>query len=132
MPSYLDERAMRLASNAIPAQFTWPASLPSAVGPGPEAAVWKSSVRLSWGTAQPTGASLENPNANNVPFIQIGIPFDATTDAPIASVTYSIAVQGGAISAGSLIAAQKMPPGSVFYYLPFADRDDPRTRLCLE
>ncbi len=124
VPSYLDERTMQLASDAVPAQFTWPATLPRAVGPGPEAAIWKSSVRLSWGTAQPTGESLESPNSNNVPFIQVGIPFEATTDAPIASVTYSIAVQGGATSTGSLIAAQKMPQGTVYYYLPLSRRDD--------
>lgn len=119
VPSYFDERSMQLSNNAVPPQFTWPPSLPpSAVGPGPESAIWKSSARLSWGTAQPTAASLEGGNPTNVPYIRIGIPFNATTEAPIASVVYSIAVEGGAISTGSLIAAQAMPVGSVFFYLP--------------
>lgn len=125
VPSYLDERSMQLASNAIPPEFTWFGDLTSAVGPGADQAVWKSSVRLSWGVAQPTGASLENPNATNVPFVQIGIPFDAATDAPIASVTYIITVQGGATSTGALIPAQKRPPGTVFYYLPFTQETIP-------
>jgi hypothetical protein len=118
--SYFDERSMQLSSSTLPPQFSWPGSLPAAVGPGLGSAIWKSSVRLSWGAAQPTGASLESPNPNNVPFIQIGIPFDAATDAPIASVAYSIAVQGGSTSTGSLIPAQKAPPGIVYFYLPLA------------
>ncbi len=120
VPSYVDEREMQLVSNAVPAQFTWPASLATAVGPGPDAAIWKSSVTLSWGVAQPTGASLENGNPTNVPYIQVGIPFDATTDAPITSVTYSINVDGGPSSSGPLILAEKMPLGTVFFYLPIA------------
>jgi hypothetical protein len=127
--SYFDERSMQLASSGIPAQFTWPGSLPSAIGPGLDGAIWKSSVRLSWGTAQPTGASLESPNSSNVPFIQVGIPFDGTTDAPIASVTYSIAVQGGSTSVGSLIAAQRAPPGMAYYYLPFTQETIPELAL---
>ena len=55
--SYFDERSMQLASSAIPPQYTWQSALPSAVGPGVDGAIWKSSVRLSWGVAQPTGAS---------------------------------------------------------------------------
>src|SRR5208283_4982037 len=120
VPSYLDERAMQLVSSAIPPQFTWPASLPVAVGPGPEAAIWKSSLTLSWGTAQPTGASLENSNSTNVPYVQVSIPYDASTDAPIASVTFAIVAQGGSMSTGPLIPAQKTPPGTVYYDLPFA------------
>jgi len=123
--SYFDERSMQLGSNDVPPHFTWPGSLPSAVGPGVGGAVWKSSVRLSWGVAQPTGANLESPNATNVPFIQVGIPFDATTDAPIASVTYGLAVQGGSTSTGSLIPAEKAPSGIVYYYLPLTQETIP-------
>ncbi len=120
VPSYLDERAMQLANNSIPAQFKWPASIPAAVGPGPDEAIWKSSQTLSWGIAQPTGASLENGNPTNVPYVQVGIPFDPTTDAPISSVVYTITVLGGSTSSGPLILAQKMPPGTVYYYLPLS------------
>ncbi len=117
--SYFDERSMQLASGAIPPQYTWQSTLPSAVGPGVAGAIWKSSVRLSWGAAQPTGSSLESPNATNVPFVQIGIPFNETTDAPIVAVSYKISVEGGGNSTGVLIPARKAPPGMAFYYLPF-------------
>jgi hypothetical protein len=123
--SYFDERSMQLASNAVPPQFTWVGELPSAVGPGADQAIWKSSVRLSWGAAQPTGATLENPNPNNVPFIRIGIPFDATTDAPIVSATYTIIVEGGLTSTGPCIPAEKAPPGTVYFYLPFSQETIP-------
>jgi hypothetical protein len=123
--SYFDERSMQLAGSAVPPQFTWSGTLPTAVGPGLDGAIWKSSVRLSWGAAQPTGANLEDPNANNVPFVQVGIPFDATTDAPIASVTYSIAVAGGSTSTGSVIPARKGAPGIVYFYLPFTEETIP-------
>ena len=123
--SYFDERSMQLAGSTIPPQFSWQGVLPSAVGPGVGGAIWKSSVRLSWGTAQPTGANLESPNSNNVPFIQVGIPFDAATDAPIASVTYEIIVEGGNTSTGSLVPAEKTSPGILFYYLPLTPETIP-------
>ncbi|MGO9829700.1 MAG: hypothetical protein ACLPJH_06130 [Myxococcaceae bacterium] len=119
VPSYLDERAMQLTNNAVPAQFTWPGSLPAAVGPGPDVAIWKSSVTLSWGAMPPTGANLEDGNTTNVPYVQVGIPFNASTDAPIASVTYSIFVEGAATSMGSTIPAQRTGVGILYFDLPF-------------
>jgi hypothetical protein len=124
--SYLDERSMLLAGNAVPAQFTWPTgTVRIAAGPGTEGAIWKSSVRLSWGPNPPDGAELEGPNENNVPFIQIGIPINATTDAPLTSVTYSISLQGGPTSTGSLLSAGRTAAGIVYYDLPLSQETIP-------
>jgi hypothetical protein len=123
--SYFDERSMLLSGSTIPPQYTWQSVLPSAVGPGVDGAIWKSSVRLSWGVAQPTGANLESPNSENVPFLQIGIPFDVTTDAPIAAVTYEITVEGGNTSTGTLVRAEKTSPSILFFYLPLTKETIP-------
>jgi hypothetical protein len=117
--SYFDERSMQVASNAVPAQFIWNEALASAVSPGVDGAIWKTATRLSWGPMPPTGAELESKNSSNVPFIQLGIAFNSTTDAPIAAVTYKIQLEDGTPSSGALIPAARTRDGILYYDLPF-------------
>jgi hypothetical protein len=125
VPSYRDERLMTLAGPTVPAVFDWPSSpLLSAVGPGPEHATWKTSVRLSSG-ATLTGAELETTNAGNIPFLQIGIPFNPVTDAPIVSVTYRISIEGTSDSTGALLPAARTAPGILYFDLPFSTETIP-------
>jgi hypothetical protein len=120
LPSYQDERLMTLAGPTVPAVFAWP-SAPSlsAVGPGPEHAIWKTSVRVSSGTT-PMGAELETTNAGNLPFLQVGLPFNPATDAPIASVTYRISVEGTPDSTGPWLPARRTAPGVLYFDLPLS------------
>jgi hypothetical protein len=116
--SYLDERGMTLASSAVPAVYVWPpGTARSPVLPGP-GSVWKSVVRLSGG-ADISAGELEGPNARNVPFLQVSVPVNPTTDAPIASVTYSIEVlPSGPTSTGPLLAAARTAPAVQYFDLP--------------
>ncbi len=121
IPSYRDERALALASASVPPVFAWPGNPPPVpIGPGPEHAVWKTSVRLSWGTTPPTGAELETANAANLPFLQVAIPFNATTDAPVASVTFRISTAGALDATGLLVPAARTAPGVLYFDLPLA------------
>jgi hypothetical protein len=130
--SYLDERGLQLTSAAVPPRFAWTGSPhKAAVGPGTDAAIWKSAVRLSWGSQPPTGAELETSNPANVPFVQIGIPFNATTDAPITSVTCQIGVNGGPPATGALVPAGKSSPGILYFDLPFTLETLPALALTL-
>jgi hypothetical protein len=118
VPSYRDERLMTLAGATVPAVFAWPSGPPlSAIGPGPEHAIRKTSVRLSSDT---NASELETTNAGNIPFVQIGIPFNPVTDSPIASVTYRISVGGTADSTGTLLPATRTAPGVLYFDLPLS------------
>jgi hypothetical protein len=116
--SYLDERSMTLASSAVPAVYVWPpGTARSPVLPG-ASSVWKSVVRLSGG-ADLSAADLEGANARNVPFLQVSVPVNPTTDAPMASVTYSIQVlPSGPTSTGPLLAAARTAPAVQYFDLP--------------
>jgi len=120
VPSYRDERVLALGSPAVPPVFVWPGNPPPVpVGPGPEHAIWKTSVRLS--APAPLGASeLEGPDAANIPFLQVGIPFTPGTDAPIASVTYRLSVEGVPDASGPLLPAARTAPGTLFFDLPLS------------
>ena len=121
VPSVRDERGLTLASVSVPPVFAFPGN-PSRVpvGPGTEHAIWKTSVRLSWGSMPPTGAELETTNAANVPFLQVGIPFNPATDAPIASVAFRISVDGAPDSTGTLVPAARTAPGIRYFDLPLS------------
>ena len=123
--SYFDERTMQLASSAVPPVFVWPpGTQKSPVVPGP-GSIWKSNVRLSGGPSL-SAADLEGPNAQNVPFLQISVPVNPATDAPIASVTYSITVQpSGPTSTGSLLPAARTAPAAQYFDLPFTSETVP-------
>jgi hypothetical protein len=123
--SYLDERSMQLASSAVPPLFVWPAGTQkSPVVPGP-ASISKSNARLSGG-ANISAAEIEGANTHNVPFLQISVPVNPATDAPISSVTYSITVQpSGPTSTGSLLPAARTAPAVQYYDLPFTSETVP-------
>jgi hypothetical protein len=123
--SYLDERPMQLASSAVPPAFIWPpGTQKSPVVPGPES-IWKSNVRLSGGQ-NIAAVEIEGPNAQNVPFLQISIPVNPASDAPISSVTYSITVQpSGPTSTGSLLSAARTAATVQYYDLPFTSETVP-------
>jgi len=126
--SYFDERTMQLASGAVPPVFVWPpGTQKSPVVPGP-GSIWKSNVRLSGGPSV-SAAELEGPNAQNVPFLQISVPVNPATDAPISSVTYSITVQpSGPTSTGSLLPAARTAPAAQYFDLPFTSETVPALR----
>src|SRR5262249_29251190 len=87
--------------------------------PGPEHAVWKTSVRLSAGESV-SAAALETMNGANTPFLQVGIPFNPATEAPISSVRYRIAVNGAPDSTGALLPARRSAPGILYFELPLS------------
>ena len=121
VPSDRDERGLALASASVPPVFVWPGNPPTVpVGPGPDHAAWKTSVRLSWGTTPPTGAELETVNAANVPFLQVAIPFNPTTDAPVASVTSRISTAGAPDATGPFVPAARTAPGLLYFDLPLS------------
>ena len=126
--SYFDERTMQLASGAVPPVFVWPpGTQKSPVVPGP-GSIWKSNVRLSGGSSL-SAADLEGPNVQNVPFLQISVPVNPATDAPISSVTYSITVQpSGPTSTGSLLPAARTAPAAQYFDLPFTSETVPALR----
>jgi hypothetical protein len=123
--SYYDERGMQLASAAVPPVFVWPSGVQkSPVVPGP-ASIWKSNARLSGGS-DISAAEIEGPNARNVPFLQISIPVNPATDAPISSVTYSITVQPtGPTSTGSLFPAARTAAAVQYFDLLFTTETVP-------
>ena len=121
VPSDRDERLMALAGARVPPVFAWPGNPPTVpIGPGPEHSVWKTSVRLSWGSTPPTGAELETANAANVPFLQVAIPFNPATDAPIASVTFRISTAGAPDATGPLVPAARTALGLLYFDLPLS------------
>jgi hypothetical protein len=82
-------------------------------------------VRLSGGP-NISAAEIEGPNARNVPFLQISIPVNPATDAPISSVTYSITVHpSGPTSNGSLLPGARTAAAVQYYDLPFTSETVP-------
>jgi hypothetical protein len=118
-PSYIDERPMRLMDGSVPPTYQFPEDAVK-VAPFLDGGVYKASTRLSW-SAAPSPALLEGANPDNIPFVQIGIPV-STSESPIATAMYSVAVNGGAAVTGDLL-QWNSPASSAsmqYYDLPLA------------
>jgi hypothetical protein len=91
--TYVDERAMSLATNAQGLAVMPPAYVLSAPkSPIPENSdIWKTSPRLAWASA-PSVAQLEGANPDNTPALRWAVAYNPATDAPIASGQFSVTV----------------------------------------
>lgn len=117
--SYFDERPMTLVDGSVPPAYQFPEGAVK-VAPFLDGGVYKASTRLSW-SAAPSPVLLEGANPDNVPFVQIGIPVSAS-EAPIATATYAVAVNGGPAVTGDLLPwSSPASNASMQYYdLPLA------------
>ncbi len=113
--SYFDERVMQVRRNSgaiiLPAQWFFEGVAKTEASNG----VFKTVARGDWGPSAPNAASLEGDNPFNTPFIQVAVPFNANTDAPLAKVEYCFAA-----SCGPAVAAAKTAPGQRLFDLPIS------------
>ncbi len=87
--SYIDERGITLSAATVPPAYTLANATKLNVGAG--SAVYKASSRLTSAGLTPT--ILEGTNPDNIPYVQIQVPFGLGT-AAVQSATYSVTVAG--------------------------------------
>lgn len=87
--SYVDERGITLSSAIVPPAYALASATKLNVGAG--SAVYKVSSRLT--SAGLTPIILEGTNPDNIPYVQIQVPFGLGT-AAVQSATYSVTVAG--------------------------------------
>jgi hypothetical protein len=132
-PSYIDEQFMGVRESSpgipyVPVQYTF--SNTQRVVVAGNSTVWKTSTRLSWGQTPPTAIQLEGTNDANTPFIQYRLPFNADSNAPITTASYTVATTCSGCPAlpdahGSLIPAARTLGGLLFFDLPLASESVP-------
>jgi hypothetical protein len=123
-PSYLPEQGLTLASEVVPASYSYQSSTRVAVSTA--SPVQKASSRVSYGAAPPTPAQLEtfNPtNTNNTPFLKFRVPYDPATESALNVPTYTITTTGlpAQPPPGTLLGTPTaVVGGSVYFYLPLS------------
>ena len=128
--SYYDERGMTVAQG--PSLF---AIVPAAYSASPKVAlpngghVYKAATRLSAG-GPPDAGELETTNGANVPVLRFYVPFNPSTDSPVATARFRIAVTCplcGPVppASGELLPSPTVVPQAVYYDLPLSTETIP-------
>lgn len=114
--SYMDERGMWTKLNEagfplLPAQWEFEGTTKSEVSE----AIYKSQARSGWGPQTPAAETLEGLNPFNTPFVQVAVPFNASTDAPLVRIEFCLAA-----SCGPAIPSARRASGQALFDLPIS------------
>ncbi len=128
--SYYDERGMTIAQG--PSLF---AIVPAVYSTAPKVAlpnggqVYKAATRLSAG-GPPDAGELETTNGANVPVLRFYVPFNPSTDSPIASARFRVAMSCplcGPVppASGDLLPSPTVVPQALYFDLPLSTETIP-------
>jgi len=119
--TYFDERGMSVGMSGnmatVPPVYNYASSTKTAVATG--GSFYKVATRLGWETA-PSAAELESTNADNIPFLQYSVPYNAQTDAPITTATYTVSIPSQPDATGNLWPSAQTDPAALFFDLPLS------------
>lgn len=94
--SYFDERNMVVATDGngeaiVPPSYTYASTTKNTIASLGH--IYKVASRLTWATT-PTASVLESTNPDNIPFLQFTIPYNASAESAITTVTAQVACSG--------------------------------------
>jgi len=119
--TYFDERGMTVGMNgniaAVPPVYNYASSTKTAVATG--GSFYKAATRLGWAST-PSAADLEGTNTGNIPFLQYSVPYNAQTDAPITTATYTVKIPGEPDTTGNLWPSARTESAALFFDLPLS------------